>query len=268
MLINADTKIAAILKQHPEAMDAIISLSAKFNALRNPLLRKLMAGRTSIATAAKMGGCTVDDFFRLLVPLGFEVDNKQTARAPEMQKPKPAILSQLNPQQLHTLDVRPVIDAGKDPLSLILQKLKEVKQGHALLIINSFEPTPLIHLLKKQGFDAFVETIEQDCIHSYFYRSENVADGSPSIITSSEDFDETLNRFAGKLDLIDVQHLPMPMPMQAILKRLDQLPEDHALFVFHKRIPVFLLPELADRQLSYRVKEFSDSEVQLLIFKD
>jgi hypothetical protein len=95
-----------------------------------------------------------------------------------------------------------------------------------------------------------------------------MGDGLPAILTTSEDFDEAMNRFAGKLDLIDVQHLPMPMPMQAILQRLDQLPEDHALFVLHKRIPVFLLPELADRQLSYRVKELSDSEVQLLIFKD
>ena len=153
-------------------------------------------------------------------------------------------------------------------IASILQKLKEVKQGEALLIINSFEPIPLIQLLKKQGFDAFVETIEPDCIHSYFYRTESMGDGLPAILTTSEDFDEAMNRFAGKLDLIDVQHLPMPMPMLVILQRLDQLPGDHALFVFHKRIPVFLLPELADRQLSYRVKELSDSEVQLLIFKD
>ena len=54
MLINPDTKIAAILKQHPEAMDAIISLSAKFNALRNPLLRKLMAGRTTFVIAHRL----------------------------------------------------------------------------------------------------------------------------------------------------------------------------------------------------------------------
>lgn len=89
-----------------------------------------------------------------------------------------------------------------------------------------------------------------------------------AVITTSNDFDETLHRFAGKLDVIDVRQLPMPMPMHTILQRLEQLPQDHALFVFHKRIPVFLLPELADRQLSYRVKELSDSEVQMLIFND
>ncbi len=61
--INANTKIAYLLKQHPDALEAIISISPKFNKLKNPLLRKLMAGRTSISMASKIGGCTVNDFF-------------------------------------------------------------------------------------------------------------------------------------------------------------------------------------------------------------
>lgn len=56
MVINSDTKIAAILKQHPDALEAIISIDQKFGKLRNPLLRKLMAGRTSIAMASKIAG--------------------------------------------------------------------------------------------------------------------------------------------------------------------------------------------------------------------
>jgi hypothetical protein len=46
------------------------------------------------------------------------------------------------------------------------------------------------------------------------------------------------------------------------------LPTDKALFVYHKRIPVFLLPELEEQQFSYRIKEISDGEVQLLIYKN
>lgn len=72
--INANTKIAAILKQHPDALEAIISISPKFNKLRNPLLRKLMASRASISMASKIGGCSVNDFFEKLQPLGFVID--------------------------------------------------------------------------------------------------------------------------------------------------------------------------------------------------
>ena len=55
--------------------------------------------------------------------------------------------------------------------------------------------------------------------------------------------------------------------MLTILEALKNLPLEKALFVYHKRIPVFLLPELADRKLDYRIKEICDGEVQLLIFK-
>ena len=56
--------------------------------------------------------------------------------------------------------------------------------------------------------------------------------------------------------------------MLTILEELDKLPADKALYVYHKRIPVFLLPELADRKFGYRIKEIDDGEVRLLIFKE
>jgi hypothetical protein len=55
--------------------------------------------------------------------------------------------------------------------------------------------------------------------------------------------------------------------MMTILEALDKLPADHALFVYHKRIPMFLLPELAERNFDYRIKEIGEGEVHLLIFK-
>ena len=60
----------------------------------------------------------------------------------------------------------------------------------------------------------------------------------------------------------------MPGPMLTILDALENLPSETALFVYHKRIPVFLLPELKEREFDFRIKEVGDSEVHLLIFKD
>ncbi|MBW7893267.1 MAG: DUF2249 domain-containing protein, partial [Chitinophagaceae bacterium] len=67
---------------------------------------------------------------------------------------------------------------------------------------------------------------------------------------------------------VDVRHLEMPMPMMTILEALETLPENKALYVHHKRIPVFLLTELKDRQFEYRIKEVQEGEVYLLIFKN
>ncbi|HRO73030.1 MAG TPA: DUF1858 domain-containing protein, partial [Saprospiraceae bacterium] len=75
--INANTRISTLLKQHPDALEAIVSISKKFEKLRNPLLRKLMASRTSISMASKIGGCKVEDFFEKLKPLGFVIDSSK-----------------------------------------------------------------------------------------------------------------------------------------------------------------------------------------------
>ncbi|NJN26663.1 MAG: DUF2249 domain-containing protein [Cyclobacteriaceae bacterium] len=55
--------------------------------------------------------------------------------------------------------------------------------------------------------------------------------------------------------------------MTTILETLAKLGDDEALFVKHKRVPVYLLPELSDRHMEYRIKELGDNDVELLIFK-
>jgi hypothetical protein len=65
-----------------------------------------------------------------------------------------------------------------------------------------------------------------------------------------------------------VRKLEMPGPMMAILEAINTLAPEKALFVYHKRIPVFLLPELREKGFDYRVKEIATNEVHLLIFKE
>jgi len=269
MTINANTKIASLLKHHPGALEAIVSISSKFSKLRNPILRKVIAGRTSIAMASKLGGCTVDDFFNKLQPLGFEIDKVAIAiDETNEKKPVPEFLKTVKPGNMVDLDVRPVMESGKDPLTIILQKMNGLEPGYVLKIINSFEPTPLMHLLGKQGFESYAEKINDELVHTYFHKKTGKILGfEERDAANSQGWDEILNRFAGKLETVDVRKLEMPLPMHTILEALETLPADKALFVYHKRIPVFLLPELEDRKFSYRIKEISEAEVQLLIYK-
>src|ERR1035437_657968 len=269
MIINANTKIAAVLKQHPDALEAIISISPKFEKLRNPLLRKLMAGRTSIAMASKISGCTENDFFKKLEPLGFEVNRTMATEVITEVKKLPIFFRKVKPEQIVELDVRQVIDSGKDPLNLIIQKVKTIQPGQVLKIINTFEPTPLMSLLKKQGFESFADRISDNLVETYFYKGESAFAGIPSEQkpANNNDWDELLKQYDGRIQNVDVRHLEMPQPMLTILAELDKLPIGYALFVHHKRIPVFLLPELNERGFDYRIKEVSDNEVYLLIFK-
>jgi len=270
MLINEHTKIATLLKQHPDALETIVALSPDFKKLRNPILRKLMAARTSIAMASKVGGCKPEDFFKALQPLGFEVDKNavEPVKKENGIALMPDFLKTLPPQKIISFDVRELLSGGNDPLRQIQQKVKELKQGEVLKIINSFEPVPLIKLLEKQGFLSYVNPVNNNRIETYFYKSENAkAPEMEAAATPSGDWEELLKRFDNRLVEIDVRHLEMPMPMMTILEALESLPDEKALYVHHKRIPVFLLTELKDRNFDYRIKEVRDAEVFLLIFK-
>ncbi|MEO7317079.1 MAG: DUF2249 domain-containing protein [Ginsengibacter sp.] len=267
MIISANTKIATLLKHNADALEAIISLTPKFEKLRNPLLRKLMAGRTSIGMASKISGCSVEDFFTKLAPLGFEIDMVNSP-VNEVKPHLPAFFNSLKPDQIQELDVRPVIEAGEDPLSLIVKTVKSIKQGDALKIINSFEPTPLLSLLKKQGFDSYVDVIDENLVETYFYRAgENIVEINKEI-DIEVGWDNYMEKYTGHLETVDVRDLPMPQPMMTILGAIENLPDDKALFVYHKKIPVFLLPELKEKGFDFRIKEISENQVHLLIFKE
>ncbi|MDD3772056.1 MAG: DUF2249 domain-containing protein [Weeksellaceae bacterium] len=269
MLINEQTKIAALLKHNSAALEAIVSLSPDFKKLRSPLLRKLMAGRTSIKMASKIGGCKPEDFFKVLHPLGFEADLSAPKEEEKTEKkPLPDYLKSLKSEQIIEFDVRQMLADGGDPLRPIQQKIKELPQNHALKIINTFEPVPLISLLEKQGFETFVDAVGEERIDTYFYKTS--ADSKVELETvnnDAADWDQILASFKENLVEIDVRHLEMPMPMMTILEALEELPDEKALYVYHKRIPVFLLTELKDRNFDYRIKEVQDGEVYLLIFK-
>lgn len=263
--VNEHTKIGAILRESPAALDAIVSLSPHFEKLRNPVLRKLMANRTSIAMAAKLGGCKPLDFFQVLAPLGFSCDDRPQQQKPDL-KPIPEFIKQLDTLQVQELDVRPVIDAGNDPLKLILDHISSLPAGAVLKIINHFEPTPLIQLLGKKGIQAYVDPAAENRVDTYFYKQQqNGAELTPTV-ESASDWHAVLQRYEGNFETIDVREMPAPWPMHSILNAVDSLPKGKALYVFHKRIPVFLLPELASRDFAFRVREVGPGEVHLLIY--
>lgn len=265
-MINANTRIAAILKQEPSALEAIISLSPKFNKLRNPLLRKLMASRTSLSMASRIGGCRVEDFFTLLEPHGFVADRSVTAEKEEGPGDLPAFM-QSPGKAVVELDVRPIIESGRDPFRDITGRLKELGAGEVLKLVNSFEPLPLIQVLGRQGYEYYVERIDENLVNTYFHKTATSGTVEKQSQPSGEDWERIMQRFGENVEQIDVRALEMPLPMMTILEALEKLPAEKALFVHHKRIPVFLLPELAERKFDYRIKEIGENEVHLLIFK-
>lgn len=261
MQINSATKLNNLFKFHPGALDAIVSLNDKFQKLKNPLLRKIMAPRTTISMAAKIGGIPVDDFYGALMPLGFTV-NKEVSE--EIADEHIGSIPFVEPQNI--FDARPVLSSGADPLKPIMSLAASVKLGGAFCVINSFEPIPLVELLSKQGFESVTQKRGELEFHTYFKRIDSkkpVAEAE----AETADWQAIEERFKGRCNFVDVRQMVAPLPMVTILEELKHLPESHALHVHHKRIPVHLLPELNDRGFSFAFKETGKDEVHLLIFR-
>ncbi len=272
--INETTKISELIKANKASIEAIAGVAKPFHRLRNPILRKVMASRVTIAEAANMGGCTVERIVEVLAPLGFTYEplNAETEAVQE----KPAWLRNARPEDVTWLDVRPVIESGTDPLKEILAAIKPVPAGSILCVINTFVPTPLIHLLRQEMVsDSYVEHIATKEVHTYFLRREKPAK-EKSATTGDEkvhmhnavSFGNILSRFsAAQIVETDVREMEMPMPMQTILKELSVLPDGHILYVHHKRVPVYLLEELADKQYEIHMHVIDDSTVEMILFK-
>lgn len=166
------------------------------------------------------------------------------------------------------LDVRPDIAEGREPFQKIMAQVSALKSFEVLLIIAPFEPVPLVKLLKSRGFESYSDEVEPGTWYTYFKKEMETPETHFSLPHNhNAEFEALIQKFKGKLQEVNVRELEMPQPMVTILQELENLPEDHALYVHHKKVPLFLLPEIEDKGYTYKIWEISDDQVQLLIFR-
>lgn len=276
MKITTDTKIAELIEANALVVEALASMAKPFHILRNTVLRKVMAPRTSIAEAARIGKCSLSEMEAALSKLGFQcVGFEAPLSEKESAEPKPEWLTAANPAAIKNFDVRAMIAGGNDPLQAILKRYNDLKPGEILCVVNSFAPTPLLQVLAKKGAQSFISREREDVFHTWFsapaetvYAPHKKATEAQTLRMHDLDSFQELLRSFDLWDLleIDVRALPMPEPMHSILAALDDLKGKKALYVQHKKVPVFLLEELADKNFSVHVYEVAEGDVKLLIY--
>ncbi len=267
--ISPKTTIKDLLEVNQDlVIEALINLNKNFKRLKNPILRKLLARRVSIADACKIAGCSISDFIETMKQVGFAVEMETTEEPSDL--PKPAFKQA---SRYQTLDVRPILAQDRDPLKEILANISSLEENEGLKLINTFEPMPLIHLLADRGFWHFTISPEAGLVITYFNRNG----AAPTIAKAPVDyektadaglFEEVLKRFIPEhIKYLDVRQLEMPKPMLTILERLTHLGVGDALFVYHKKIPVYLLPELEKQGFRYVFNDIAPGDVNMLIYK-
>lgn len=272
--ITRRTRISEIIKCSPASIDAIASVAKPLEKLRNPLLRRIMASRVTISQAAAMGGCELKDLLAALGPLGFryEQDTMDDFKTESESEGKPQWLLSIAPDQIHTLDVRPAIQGGTDPLKAIMERFSSLRDGQVLCVVNSFTPYPLINLLSKQSL-AYTADVVGNEVHTWFLKrmqDETGAWDPANVGVHMESADAFAAAVAGfdesQIRRIDVRALPAPGPMQTILEGLVSLPAGYALYVYHKKVPVYLLEAIQDQQFVVHVLNDVDDQVRVFIY--
>lgn len=267
MVISKNTKISELIKANEKAVDAIASINKHFEKLRNPILRKILASRVTIADAAKIGNSNVDAFFQKLLPLGFTIETKEVVESPK-EKTDDILWKHMNANVAAEIDVRPLIESNVDPFNEINKKLATLQFNQVLKIINSFEPIPLIKILSKKGYVCEVRNVDNYTI-TLIEKTNFVKEvGKNTASGEDQDFENTINIYRNKMINVDVRSMEMPQPMICILEECNKLPEGKALFVKHKRIPHFLFPELAALDLQWKLKVIDDDNVHIIIFRN
>jgi uncharacterized protein (DUF2249 family) len=269
-LISASTRIIELLNYNKtEVITALVKLNKNFSKLKNPILRNLLARRITIADACMIAGCTIPAFLESMQQIGFTIEAAQDSPA---QSARPAAAIKTAASYLE-LDVRPILAQDKDPLKAILASINKLEENQGLKLVNTFEPLPLIHLLADKGFTYFVEFADDNTVITWFDKissatTETIEFPATELSGDDEQFDSFLATITPhKIKYLDVRELEMPKPMLSILAETPKLSIGDALFIYHKKIPVYLIPELEKQGLSYLFKTLSPGNVNMLIYK-
>mgnify|MGYP000902438346 FL=1 len=169
-----------------------------------------------------------------------------------------------------TLDVRPILEKGTDPFQMIMAEMETLQPGTILLIINTFEPIPLINVLKSKGFDSVTVRPEPGVVHTYMLPGAEIATKPAEAKIYEEDINllnEKKSFYAAELVELDVRDMEMPMPMASILQHIENLSAGQALFVYHKKFPQFLTDELLTRGFNMVSHKVDENNIQLIIYK-
>lgn len=263
-MITKDMKVSQVLADYPETIKVFLQISPHFKKLNNKVLRKTLASRVTIQQAASVAGV---DLTKLLYELNksinkeIQIDNFFQEEKMNQIIEKPEILNSISDDKIIELDVRPILNSGKDPFLDIMNKVKSLKEDQVLMIINSFEPVPLYSVLGNKGFDHWTEKINDE-LRVYFFKTKQENQTSDNKLDVGKD----LSDFENVIE-IDVRELPPPEPMMKIFEKLPEVDDKTILLVHHHREPVMLYPKLEERGFEAVSNKIEDNYYKVLIFK-
>ena len=169
LIITPETKIGELLGAYPTLETTLAQIAPAFKKLSNPVLRRTVARITSLRQAAKVGGVSLVEMInRLRTEVGQPPLDLPDTMMEESSAPRPTWRDTLRVWK--TLDARPLIASGQEPLSIVMRDLTDLPEDATYELVAPFLPAPLIDKAVRRGFESFSEKAEDGSTHTYFRR--------------------------------------------------------------------------------------------------
>jgi len=165
--ITPDTKVDTLLDAYPQLEPLLIELAPPFAKLRNPLLRKTVAKITSLRQAAAVGSVDLGVLINRLREAAGQTGDTSHVDADVTKTAGPPVWFDTK-KVVDSLDARPILESGQQPLGLMMQRLRRLAPGQIMELTTSFEPAPLIDTARAQGFEAWSTKIEPNLVKTWF----------------------------------------------------------------------------------------------------
>ena len=148
-------------------------------------------------------------------------------------------------QAPHQLDVRPILRAGGEPFTVIMDAVRGLGSGQALRLLATFEPVPLYGVLAKKGFEHAAREIGGGDWEVTFTPTAAAAASRqpvrPAAVNAPASGWPEPSRHLDNRDLVP------PEPLVRTLTAIEEIQSGEVLSVLLCREPVFLLPKLDER---------------------
>lgn len=151
------------------------------------------------------------------------------------------------------LDVRPILKAGGEPFSQIMQAVQGLAPGQGLRLLATFKPTPLLNLMQSRGFGHEARELGGGDWQVDFTPAGNgAAAPAATATTAAPAAAADDDAWPAPAREIDNRQLDPPEPMVRTLAALEELVPGQVLAALLCREPVFLFQELQKRGHSWR----------------
>ncbi|MCK5424350.1 MAG: DUF2249 domain-containing protein [Emcibacter sp.] len=177
---------------------------------------------------------------------------------------RPEWLDEISADDCVKLDVRPILASGADPLEQILAKVDTLNPDGILLIEAPFNPLPLRRMLAGRGYASHGVPLSPKHWQVYF-KKQDTADLAP--LPDLSDLPAFPFYWHEGMLQMDLRRLEPPNPMVAILKVIESREGGDSFMVRLMRDPIYLYPELSERNWHAELLEEGNDGLRVMIVK-